>query len=322
MLDISRLENVRPSGQNLTALCPACSEEGSDSSGDHLFISDGGRGGYACIKYRGPDGAAHRKRIFQLAGLRTRTQTPIASSLSPVTPKVLTAVRLSDLRALNEQEMAQISRLRGWPHHEGLKHLTARGLLWFGMVLDDHRHWPAWVITDTKRYNVQARRLDCRPWVGIGCKAKSLPGSCASWPIGAADIGDRPIVLLCEGQPDFCAALNVAIWEDLDPEMVAPVCMTGAGNMIHPEALRYFVGKRVRIIAQTDEAGRNAADRWGNQLSHAGAKYVDRAAFRGLHKNNKEPVKDLADFATILDASNPPKHQITAGLSMAYCACV
>ncbi len=315
MLDISHLENVRPVGPSLTARCPACAEEGSDRTGNHLFVANGGRGAFSCVKYRGPDGAAHRKRIFQLVGLKYRTPAPIPVRLTPSKPKVLAPVAISGLRALNEQEMAQVARLRGWPHYEGLKHLTNRGLLWYGKIQDDYRDWPAWVISDSSRYNVQARRLDCRPWVGIDCKAKSLPGSCASWPIGAADIGNRPIVLLCEGQPDFCAALNVAIWEDMDPDMVAPVCMTGAGNSIHPEALKYFVGKRIRIIVQSDEAGREAANRWAAQLYDAGAELVDRAGFRGLVMADNKPVKDLADFATLLDVFHPPTHRVTAGLS-------
>jgi hypothetical protein len=51
---------------------------------------------------------------------------------------------------------------------------------------------------------------------GIGqAKAKTKPGSHASWPIGAADIGSRPVVIVCEGQLDFCAALSVAAFEKL-----------------------------------------------------------------------------------------------------------
>lgn len=316
MLDTSRLENVRAVGANLTSRCPACSELGGDSAGNHLFIAEGGRGPFSCIKYRGADGASHRRRIFQLVGAKDRALRPIPSVLQPSPSKILTPVKVSGLRPLNEQEMAKIARLRGWPHHEGLKLLTARGLLWFSLVHDDYRDWPAWLITDSARYNVQARRLDCRHWVGIDCKAKSLPGSCASWPIGAADIGDRPIVLLCEGQPDFCAALNVAIWEDLDPEMVAPVCMTGAGNSIHPEALRYFAGKRVRIIAHADDAGRASADRWAQQLLDAEAGLVDRISFNGIGKPGGGGVKDLSDYAGLLDPyGNPPKHRVMAGLS-------
>ena len=73
-------------------------------------------------------------------------------------------------------------------------------------------------MTDRSRRNAQARRLDGQQWPSIGGKkpgSKSLPGTEASWHIGAAEIGDRPLVLLCEGQPDFCAVLLVVWFEGL-----------------------------------------------------------------------------------------------------------
>lgn len=60
--------------------------------------------------------------------------------------------------------------------------------------------------------------------------------------------------MVCGG-PDFLAALQVAWWEDRD---VAPVCITGARNPIHPDALPYFTGKYVRIATHDDDAGRAA----------------------------------------------------------------
>lgn len=316
MLDISLLDNMRSSGSKITARCPACAEEGRDSVGNHLSIRDGGRGPFGCILHQGIQGSAHRKRIFRLVGLRSRSPLPIATPLLPVKPKARVPLRLPDLRPLNEQEMASIARLRGWHHHEGLKQLTARGLLWYWEVLDDFRDWPAWIITDSARLNAQARRLNGHLWVGIDCKAKSLPGSDSSWPIGAADIGDRPYVLLCEGQPDFCASLSLVSWEDKKVESVAPVCMTGAGNSIHPEALPYFAGKRIRIVAHADDEGRAAAQRWSDQLYHAGAVHVDFVNFGRVKMPNGEMAKDLADFVTLLDAVNEPKMQALAGFGI------
>jgi hypothetical protein len=203
--------------------------------------------------------------------------------------------------------MAAIADLRGWHSFVGLELLTQRGLLWRGDVFDDGREWPAWIIADASRRNAQARRLDGGLWRSIGDKkAKSLPGSDPSWPIGAAAIGDRPLVVLCEGQPDFCAAPLVGWFEGLPVEHIAPVCMTGAGNSIHAVALPLFAGRHVRIAVHADNEGRSAGERWARQLYHAGATLVDGFHFDGITKYDGRPAKDLADFATLLDPDAPP----------------
>ena len=163
--------------------------------------------------------------------------------------------RIPPLPALTVTEMADIAHLRGWPLFAGLELLTRRGLLWHGMVRDAGRDWPAWIVTDSTRRNAQARRMDGQPWKGIDAKAKSLPGVEASWPIGAVEIGDRPLVLLCEGQPDFCAALLVVWFEGVSVEHVAPVCMAGAGHLIHADALPCFTSKHVPIAVHADDGG-------------------------------------------------------------------
>ena len=64
-LDINKLENIRhESGVRLRAACPACREIGRDNHGDNLSVWE--NGAYHCWSY--PDGADHRKRIFDLAG--------------------------------------------------------------------------------------------------------------------------------------------------------------------------------------------------------------------------------------------------------------
>jgi len=319
-LDLERLENVVISNGKLTARCPACAENGEDSSGDHLFIENEGPGRFGCVVYAGSTGVEHRKRIWALAGVPgdntsfpavphrtcTRASSPKAKPPFPI------------LRQPTDEILEAIRDLREWPAAVGLELLAARGLLWDGDVYDGGAEWPAWIITDSSRKNAQARTFDGNPWMGIGGKkAKSLPGSKASWPIGAADIGDRPFVILCEGQPDFCAALLVVWFENKElVECVAPVCMTGAGNSIHPDALPNFVGKHIRIATHNDleGQGQEAARRWATQLVTVAAAKVEVIDFgkTGLTKFDGSPIKDLADYATLLNVENYPHVELFA----------
>jgi hypothetical protein len=313
-LDVTRLENPRNRGANVIARCPACAELGADKSCEHLFVADDGR--FGCIANAGPAGETHRKRIWELVGNTNIASKPGQVPLPRPKPTLKPAPRIPPLRNLTAGEMEAVARLRGWPSFAGLELLAGRGLLWHGLVWDDDREWPAWIITDSARRNAQARRMDGGLWHGIGDKkAKSLPGSDPSWPIGAADISERSIILLCEGQPDFCAALLVAWWEGMAAQ-VAPVCLTGAGNPIHVAALSLFTGKRVRIAVHVDakRQGQEAGERWARQLYGAAAVCVDSFDFAGLTKNDGQAVKDLADFATLLDSENSPAVRVLAGL--------
>jgi hypothetical protein len=67
MLDVTKLEKVHKRGDKVIARCPACAEAGGDRKGEHLFIWKDGR--YGCVQFPGPDGSAHRKRIFKLVGV-------------------------------------------------------------------------------------------------------------------------------------------------------------------------------------------------------------------------------------------------------------
>jgi hypothetical protein len=310
-LKIELLEKVRIRAGKVTARCPACAELGGDQHGNHLFIADEGRGAFGCIAFAGIGGGPHRKRVWELVGT---SEQPNEASLSALEARLAARknprkLALPELRQLTVAEMAAICRLRKWPTYAGLELLSRRGLLWYGQVWDSCRQWPAWVITDQAKRNAQARRLDGLPWQGIGNqKAKSLPGSEAGWPIGIDEIAGRPFVILCEGQPDFCAALAVAWLEGVDVDSIAPVCITGAGNSIPEAALPVFRGKRVRIAAHLDAAGSQAGIRWANQLYGAGATRVDRFNFSGLLNTQGAPIKDLADYLTLIDpdADHPP----------------
>ena len=68
-LDSSKLENIKKRGSITIARCPACAENGGDNKGDHLFINNEGR--FGCVLYPREEGISHRKRIFELVGLKT-----------------------------------------------------------------------------------------------------------------------------------------------------------------------------------------------------------------------------------------------------------
>ncbi len=66
-LDLSKLENVKHRGNTIIARCPACKEEDSDHTGNHLIIYENGE--FGCVRYQGESGHQHRQRIFGLAGV-------------------------------------------------------------------------------------------------------------------------------------------------------------------------------------------------------------------------------------------------------------
>ena len=167
------------------------------------------------------------------------------------------------------------------------------GLLAFGTW----KERAAWIVTDKERLNAQARRFDGEPWEAIGAKAQTLPGSWASWPLGVRTGANYPAFVLCEGGPDLLAALHFILEADAACSHF-PVAMLGAKQRIHPDALPIFAGKRVRIMAHTDPAGREGAESWAAQLASVGAE-VDCADFSGLRKADGSPVGDLNDCTQI-----------------------
>jgi hypothetical protein len=67
-LDETRLEKVRRGGERIICRCPACFEQGHDKTGNHLSIWTSGA--FACVQFPGDEGIEHRKRIFELVGVR------------------------------------------------------------------------------------------------------------------------------------------------------------------------------------------------------------------------------------------------------------
>lgn len=233
----------------------------------------------------------------------------IEAGLKPGLPK---------LRALRDDELASLAAWRGlsvesvmlaartfrrigfseWPLHLSLRErrwMSPCQAHWFKCKMDTAEcsprpRWPSWCVTDDSRWVAQFRRLDGELYPAKDKEGfKTYTEGTAKWPIGAAEIGHRPCVLLVEGGPDMLAAYHFLHHYGRLRD-VAVVAVLGASVIITSEALPYFAGKRVRIIAQHDPvkvkrtkradgsesvietcAGLDAAVRWQDQLRAAGA---------------------------------------------------
>ena len=219
-------------------------------------------------------------------------------------PKFVTEVDTARNRWLLEQ-LASRRHLR----MDGVRLAHQRGLLKFCFLRTpgyvNELDWcpksdePAWAIMDRTRYNVQVRWLS-GDRIGRQVnspKAKTWPGSSARWPIGIHEAQTYPLIVLVEGGPDLLAAHHFAELAGAEDE-VGVVGMMGAGMNIHPEALPLFAGKRVRIVPDADDPGREAAERWAQDLREAGAE-VDAFSLEGLRQAGDTLVKDLNDCCLI-----------------------
>lgn len=270
-LDLSRLAMVKHRGGKLVAQCPACAAQGADRSGEHFVAFDDGRGPFGCVAHAG--NVQHRREIA--AALGTRDDYKLAPlPIRAPRPTPSRKLQLPETRRPTLRELFDIADQRGLPFIAGLERAARAGMLRCATMFDDGEIVTAWLLVDSAGISAQARRLDGKPWQGIGgVKAKTLPGSQAAWPIGAADIGSRPFVALAEGSTDTLAAWSLAWWEGKSME-IAPVCMTGAGMRIHPDALEFFKGKGIYTFPHRDDAGERAQANWSAELMLAGAAWV------------------------------------------------
>lgn len=145
------------------------------------------------------------------------------------------------------------------------------GTLSFGTVAG----FDSWILHDGSKKIAEARRMDGDKYPDTGNlstrKSHTLRGSCKSWPLGCqppkVSVPDGFPVVLVEGSPDYLAACALAFHAKRE---FLPVTMLGAGQSIHVEALPFFSGRDVLILAHPDEAGTSAAKRWAAQLRAAG----------------------------------------------------
>ena len=200
------------------------------------------------------------RRLIELAGVlphpneRTSLGNFVRSHSVEEEEKAHKRESWPDFEAPTREEIKAIAELRGLSV-EGVSLAAEAGLLWCA----DSREGRAWIVTDLRRRNAQARRIDGQTWTHIGAKAWTLPGSEAAWPIGLRDASPFPAIALVEGGPDLLAAFHLAWCAGVEGQ-VAPVAILGASNAIPDDALRYFAGKRVRIFQHDDRGGQGC---WG-----------------------------------------------------------
>lgn len=194
---------------------------------------------------------------------------------------------LSPGTAIDRQQLGHLRNL----NIEAIHIAVERGLLRFGT----YKGTRCWFIMDSTLRNIQARRLDGKPFGEL--KAITLRDSRASWPVGIMAVQPHQSIALVEGGPDLLAALSLA-WAEGVEQLVAPVAMLGATHSIPENALPLFKGKQVRIFPHLDDAGQKAAPRWEQQITAAGAS-ARSLSLAGIRTDSGEPVKDLNDVCRI-----------------------
>lgn len=244
------------------------------------------------------------KELIALAGGHTRASTTLPRPTFTRSPD-REKPTLPELRKPTADELLAIQLQRKLPEPYGLEIAVQRGLLWLGDVYEHSTksNVPAWIVTDDSRWNAQARRMDGQPWSlpeGLTAKAKTLKGSAASWPIGAANLGKARSVIFTEGPPDMLSAITAVFLANNQSlsftDGVGFACVAGAKNDLHPDSLPFFAGKRVRIVPHLDKSGTGmgAAESWALQLHKAGA-ILDWFDLAGIQPRVGDVAKDLND---------------------------
>lgn len=264
---------LKKSGANYGALCPFHSEKSPSfnvNSQRQIFHCFGCQAGGDAIKWE----RMYFEKTFVEAceRLAARAGIPLSSHLDDQdrsrrdTPRRKRVIRrdlpkVPDLDEGNAAEHLALAKLRGLMA-PSIAAAMARGFLRFCWWNEKR----SWIVTDKTRVNAQVRHLDGSPLfhnaAGNPVKAQTVSSSWSRWPLGAADIRHRD-VLICEGGPDFLAAVELIELFELP---VSPVGILGASMPIHEKALPFFRNKVVHVAEHTGDAGAAATARWAAQL--------------------------------------------------------
>jgi len=204
------------------------------------------------------------------------------------------SVDLTNYHVGSANEIRELAHARPY-YREGLNWASERGVLQFGEIGGN----PVYVVTDCAGKLAEARRIDGKTF-HQGNKSHCLKGSSKSWPIGILEAESYPNIALVEGVPDFLHAHAAILHEQANhyastDVSCAPVAMLGAACNIAEEALEHFNGKHVTLFPHVDQAGKEATQRWGDQLYHAGVQDILVFELDGAINEQGQAVNDLYD---------------------------
>jgi hypothetical protein len=180
---------------------------------------------------------------------------------------------------------------------DAINEAVRRGLLSFVM----HRNCRCWRFGDLR--NGSFRRVDGEPFHIKGESVKTEAETRGeSWHrlIGIDDVvanDRRDILLTPEGSKDALAAFHFADAEGTLPR-VGVLAGLGTGINVLAEDVEVFLHRRVRIIADVDQAGMQTAMRISQNLLRVAAD-VQIFSLAGLKRDDGSPVKDLFDLTRI-----------------------
>jgi hypothetical protein len=137
-----------------------------------------------------------------------------------------------------------------------------------------------------------------------GRKAHTLGGSQKSWPVGILPAKEHrhnvEAIASIEGGPDYLATLHFALTQNR--KGILPIAILGRGvSRLHPDALQYFKGRRVRIYPHndSDKLSYETATLLARQLQQLRCE-VDYFVFEGLRKASGATIKDLNDCVEVI----------------------
>ena len=157
------------------------------------------------------------RQFIELAGGRSTAR--LRPTIEPCAEHAKPKPRMPELRRGQADEIGRLAKDRNLSV-EALLGAQDRGLLRFGIW----KGRSAWFVRDVTGRNVQARRMDRRPWGEIEAKAWTLPGSHASWPIGTIEAEPYAKIALVEGAPDLLAAFHFDGLRRTDDAAVKDLC--------------------------------------------------------------------------------------------------
>lgn len=261
-IDPDRLEKARRRGEAIIARCPACAELGGDKSAGHLKIWPDGR--FACIKWPGPEGREHRRRILELVGREARGERPPPPRPAPppadhklTRGEAELCAAMAEALLRDPLVIERFARARGWRPE------TIRGLA-LDVQLGAASGKPVFLFPTGAK--VRQKPLE-RGAEHLGAPFRQLLGKPSIWR-GDRILPSTKLINITEGETD-CVTLIDAGRDNGTSEL----CMAVPGATAWQDRwAAKFAGIEVRLWPDNDEAGRRMVATVGASLIKAGAK--------------------------------------------------